>query len=265
MIGIFDSGVGGMTVARAVEQCLPDHPLLYLGDIARSPYGTKSARTIIEYSVENTRFLVQNGAQIIVIACNTASSVATDRLRQEFNIPIIEVISPAVQQAITRSRTGRIGIIGTRATIRSGIYEEKIHQQKPEYKVFPKACPLLVSLVEEGWINKRETKMILRRYLHDLKNQQLDTLVLGCTHYPLLKQLIQTRIGKKVTLIDSSEATAYFLKSYLGAKEDYQPKPHHDSGQNRYFVTDLTETATHIAAKIFGRNIELLPIQNFPN
>ena len=182
MIGIFDSGVGGMTVARAVEQLLPGQPLLYLGDIARTPYGTKSAQTIIDYSVENTRFLVHNGAKIVVIACNSASSVATDRLRQEFNIPIIEVITPAVQQAISNSRTGRIGIIGTRATIRSGIYEAKIREQSPEYHVFSKACPLLVSLVEEGWIGKRETKMILRRYLHALKDQQIDTLVLGCTH-----------------------------------------------------------------------------------
>ncbi len=257
MIGIFDSGVGGMTVARAVEQLMPEYPLLYLGDIARSPYGTKSAKTIIDYSVENTKFLVQNGAKIIVIACNTASSVATDRLRQEFNIPIIEVISPAVQQATTLSRTGRIGIIGTRATVRSGVYEEKIRQQNPEYKVFSKACPLLVSLVEEGWINKRETKMILRRYLHDLKNQQIDTLVLGCTHYPLLKQLIQARIGKKVTLIDSSAATAHFLQGYLENNADFQSTADYNSTNNKYFVTDLTETATHIAAKIFGRTIEL--------
>jgi glutamate racemase len=260
MIGIFDSGVGGMTVARAVEQLLPDYPLLYLGDIARTPYGTKSARTIIDYSVENTKFLVQNGAKIVVIACNSASSVATDRLRQEFNIPIIEVITPAVEQAISKSQTGRIGIIGTRATIRSGIYEEKIREQFPEYKVFSKACPLLVSLVEEGWIGKRETKMILRRYLHDLKNQQIDTLILGCTHYPLLKHLIQPRIGKKVALIDSSAATAHFLKNYLDNNAAFQPTADHDPGRNKFFVTDLTETAARIATKIFGRNIELLPI-----
>jgi len=258
MIGIFDSGVGGMTVAEAVEQLLPKHPLLYLGDLARTPYGTKSAQTIIDYSVENTKFLVENGAKIIVIACNSASSVATDRLRQEFSIPIIEVITPAVEQAISQSRTGRIGIIGTRATIRSGIYEGKIKEQAPDYKVFSKACPLLVSLVEEGWIGKRETKMILRRYLHDLKNQQLDTLVLGCTHYPLLKHLIQARIGKKVSLIDSSAATAYYIKNYLVNNTVSQPVEKHEPGQNRYFVTDLTETATHIATKIFGRNIELL-------
>lgn len=262
MIGIFDSGVGGMTVARAVEQLLPKFPLLYLGDIARTPYGTKSARTIIDYSVENTRFLVQNGAKIIVIACNSASSVATDRLRHEFNIPIVEVITPAVQQAIAESRPGkkgRIGIIGTRATIRSGIYEQKIKEQAPEYKVFSKACPLLVSLVEEGWIGKQETKMILRRYLHDLKNQQIDTLILGCTHYPLLKHLIQARIGKKVALIDSSSATAGFLKKYIDNTTEFQPVENHDPSQNRYFVTDLTEAAAQIAGKIFGRTIKLLP------
>lgn len=249
-----------MTVARAVEQLLPDFPLLYLGDIARTPYGTKSARTIAEYSVENTRFLVQNGATIIVIACNSASSVATDRLRREFNIPIIEVITPAVEQAIARSRAGRIGVIGTRATINSNIYELKIHEQKPDYKIFSKACPLLVSLVEEGWTNKRETKMILRRYLHDLKNQQIDTLVLGCTHYPLLKHLIQPRMGKKVTLIDSSVATAHFLKNYLENSPEFQPTASHDPSRNRYFVTDLTETAEHIAARIFGRTIKLSSI-----
>jgi glutamate racemase len=260
MIGIFDSGVGGMTVARAVEQLLPGHPLLYLGDIARTPYGTKSARTIIDYSVENTKFLVENGAKIVVIACNSASSVATERLRQEFNIPIIEVITPAVEQAIVRSSTGRIGVIGTRATIRSGIYEGKIRERTPGYKVFSKACPLLVSLVEEDWIDKRETKMILRRYLQDLKNQQIDTLVLGCTHYPLLKHLIQPRIGKKVTLIDSSEATAHFLRNYLENDVAFQAETDHYPGRNRYFVTDLTETAEHIAAKIFGRDIKLLPM-----
>jgi glutamate racemase len=260
MIGIFDSGVGGMTVARAVEQLLPGYPLLYLGDIARTPYGSKSAQTIIDYSIENTRFLVQNGATIIVIACNSAASVATDRLRHEFNIPIIEVITPAVELAISQSRTGRIGIIGTRATIRSGIYEEKIHEQDTEYKVFSKACPLLVSLVEENWTDKQETKMILRRYLHELKNQQIDTLILGCTHYPLLKHLIQHRIGKKVTLIDSSAATAHFLKNYLDNTTGLEPTADHVPSKNRYFVTDLTETATRIATKIFGRNIELLPI-----
>ena len=260
MIGIFDSGVGGMTVAQAVEQLLPGYPLLYLGDIARTPYGTKSARTIIDYSVENTRFLVQNGAKIVVIACNSASSVATERLRREFNIPILEVITPAIEQALANSRSGRIGIIGTRATIRSCIYENKIRERSPDYKVFSKACPLLVPLVEEDWTGKQETKMILRRYLHDLKNQQIDTLILGCTHYPLLKPLIQARIGKKVMLIDSSAATALFLKKYLENDAAFEISGSHNPCQNRFFVTDLTETAEKIASKIFGRTIQLLPV-----
>lgn len=260
MIGIFDSGVGGMTVAQAVEQLLPNYPLVYLGDIARTPYGTKSARTIIDYSVENTRFLLNNGAKLIIIACNSAASVATERLRQEFNVPILEVISPAVEQALLHSRNGRIGIIGTRATIRSGVYEAKILAQKLEYQVFSTACPLLVPLVEEGWLNKRETKMILRRYLHALKDKQIDTLVLGCTHYPLLKHLIQARIGRKVTLIDSSVAVAEYLQQYLAGQTVLLPDPNHTPAQNRYFVTDLTEAAQVIAAKIFHRPIDLQPI-----
>lgn len=260
MIGIFDSGVGGMTVAKAVELLFPNSPLIYLGDIARTPYGTKSARTIIEYSIENTKFLLEKGARLIIIACNSAASVATERLRQEFNVPILEVISPAVEQVLRYSQNGRVGIIGTRATIRSAVYETKILAQQPKYKVFSTACPLLVPLVEEGWINKQETKMILRRYLHALKDKQIDTLVLGCTHYPLLKHLIQARIGRKVTLIDSSVAVAEYLRQYLEGNTAFKPDPEHTPGQNRYFVTDLTEAAQAIAAKIFQRPIDLQPI-----
>lgn len=260
MIGIFDSGVGGMTVAKAVELLFPNSPLIYLGDIARTPYGTKSARTIIEYSIENTKFLLEKGARLIIIACNSAASVATERLRQEFNVPILEVISPAVEQVLSYSLNGRVGIIGTRATIRSAVYETKILAQQPKYKVFSTACPLLVPLVEEGWINKQETKMILRRYLHALKDKQIDTLVLGCTHYPLLKHLIQARIGRKVTLIDSSVAVAEYLRQYLEGNTAFKPDPEHTPGQNRYFVTDLTEAAQAIAAKIFQRPIDLQPI-----
>ncbi|KJR97136.1 MAG: glutamate racemase [Desulfobulbaceae bacterium BRH_c16a] len=261
MIGIFDSGVGGMTVARAVELLLPQFPLLYLGDIARSPYGTKSDRTIVEYSVENTKFLIDKGATIIVIACNSASSVATDRLRREFSLPIIEVITPAVEQALAKTKTGRIGIIGTQATIRSTVYEKKILAQQPEYSVISSACPLLVPLVEEGWMNKKETKMILRRYLHRLKECQVDTLVLGCTHYPLLKHLIQPRIGRKVTLIDSSLAMAEYLQGYLRNNPDFLPSRQHEPRENRYFVTDITESTRFMAEKIFDRPIDLQPAE----
>jgi glutamate racemase len=257
MIGIFDSGIGGMTVARAVEQLLPGYPLLYFGDIARTPYGTKSPETIIDYSLRNTEFLLRKGASLIIIACNTASSVATDRLRQEFQVPIIEVVSPAAEQAITRTKTGRIGIIGTRATVRSDIYKRIITGLRPDFKVFSQACPLLVPLVEEGWINKRETKMIVRRYLHPLQNNQIDTLVLGCTHYPLLKELIQARIGRHVHLIDSSVEAARHLQKMLQEHPELVKKSEAPTVEHTYYVSDLTDSAQNVAAKIFGRPMEL--------
>lgn len=258
MIGIFDSGIGGMTVARAVERMLPGHPLLYFGDTARTPYGDKSPEKIISYSLENTEFLLKNGAKLIIIACNSASSVATTRLREEFKVPIIEVISPAVQRALHSTSNGRIGIIGTRATVRSDIYRKTINAGSQNVEVFSQACPLLVPLVEEGWLNKRETKMILRRYLHPLKNHQIDTLILGCTHYPLLKNLIQSRIGKRVHLIDSSVEAATALRTILIEQPQLNINTDQVERSHVFYVSDLTEAAVTIAAKIFGRPMEIL-------
>jgi len=276
MIGIFDSGIGGMTVARAVEQLLPDYSLVYFGDIARTPYGSKSAATIIDYSLRNTEFLLEKGAEIIIIACNSASSVATGALRREFQVPIIEVITPAADKAIATTRNGRIGVIGTRATIRSGIYEQTICGRHPDFHVFSEACPLLVPLVEEGWTNKQETKMIIRRYLHPLKDKQIDTLVLGCTHYPLLTRLIQARAGRRVTLIDSSVETAKYVRDLLTEraqatdgrvplapwtdKERPQLVTREEKGTatHRYYVSDLTDSAQTVARKIFERPLELI-------
>ena len=179
-----------MTVARAVETLLPDLQIIYYGDLARTPYGNKSPETIIQYSIDNTEFL-------------------------------FEVITPAVEQAVQTTHSGKIGVIGTRATIRSGIYEKKIKLESPGMEVFSKACPLLVPLVEEGWLTARETKMILRKYLAPLKQKQIDTLVLGCTHYPLLKDLIQHRAGKnRVRLIDSSIEVSLSLQAYLDKNPD---------------------------------------------
>jgi glutamate racemase len=258
MIGIFDSGIGGMTVARAVERMLPGRPLLYFGDTARTPYGDKSPETIINYSLENTEFLLNKGAKLIIIACNSASSVATQRLQEEFNVPIIEVITPAVKKALTTTQNGRIGVIGTRATVKSDIYKKKITDYRGEINVFSQACSLLVPLVEEGWLNKRETKMILRRYLHPFKNHQIDTLILGCTHYPLLSPLIQARIGKKVTLIDSSVEAANVLKNIIMEQPDLSTGSSDSSPQHAFYVSDLTEAAVTIAAQIFGRKMEIL-------
>ena len=257
MIGIFDSGIGGLTVARTVEQLLPHHSLLYLGDIRRAPYGSKSRTAIIQYSIENTRFLLENGAKTVVIGCNSAASVATETLRKKFDIPIFEVITPAVQKAIKVSQSGRIGVIGTRATVSSNSYSSAIERSRPGYKVFAKACPLLVPLVEEGWITKRETKMILRRYLYSLKNQQIDTLILGCTHYPLLKHLIQPRIGKKVTLIDSSIEVAIHLRNFLKKNSAPTLSGENSRVRHRFFVTDLTETTRNTVSEIFKRPIHL--------
>ncbi|AGF78684.1 glutamate racemase [Desulfocapsa sulfexigens DSM 10523] len=256
MIGIFDSGVGGMTVAHAVEQLLPDYSLVYYGDIARSPYGPKSPKTIIDYSIHNTEFLLDKGAELIIIACNSASSVATETLREKFSVPIIEVITPAANRAISSSQNGRIGVIGTRATVRSDIYQKTILARQPDCKVFQEICPLLVPLVEEGWLNKRETKMILRRYLAPFKNRQIDTLVLGCTHYPLLKNLIQPRIGKRVKLIDSSIETAHYVKEFLLSNPNIISK--NGNASHRYYVSDSTETARPVAERIFSRPMELI-------
>lgn len=256
MIGIFDSGIGGMTVARAVEQLLPDHPLIYFGDIARTPYGPKSPETIVNYSIRNTEFLLEKGATLIIIACNSASSVATTALRERFQVPIIEVISPAVEKAVRISKSGRIGIIGTKATVKSKVYQQKIQKKAPDFEVFSTACPLLVPLVEEGWLNKRETKMIIRRYLHPLKDKQIDTLVLACTHYPLLTELIQARIGKRVQLIDSSIETAHYTKTYLEKHPDLvSPEP---GASHTYYTSDSTETARKVANYIFNRPMELI-------
>jgi glutamate racemase len=260
MIGIFDSGVGGMTVARAVETLLPDLQIIYYGDLARTPYGNKSPETIIEYAINNTEFLLDHGAQAIIIACNSASSVASEILRQKFDIPIFEVITPAVEQAVAATSSGNIGVIGTRATIRSEIYDKKIKQKAPELRVFSIACPLLVPLVEEGWIDTRETKMILRKYLAPLKQKQIDTLVLGCTHYPLLKDLIQHRVGKKrIRLIDSSIEVALTLQTYLNENPDFC-KTLQYGGANTYFVSDITKAAIITAEKIFGRHIDLIKV-----
>lgn len=257
MIGIFDSGVGGMTVARAVEKLLPDFPQIYFGDLARAPYGPKSRERIIQYSLDNTKFLLEHGAKIIIIACNSAASVATDILVQEFPVPFFEVITPAVRQAVSGSGTGRIGVIGTLATIRSGVYERKIQAAAPASRVISAPCPLLVPLVEEGWLDERETKMILRRYLQPLRLQQVDTLVLGCTHYPLLRGLIQPRIGKRVRVIDSSAAVAEELRCFLEATPALAAELRQKTA-SRYYVSDITDAAQATATRIFGRPIELI-------
>ncbi|MFP3999976.1 MAG: glutamate racemase [Desulfobacterales bacterium] len=259
MIGIFDSGIGGLTVVRAIMDALPEYDIVYFGDTARTPYGNKSGRTVVEYSLQNTEFLASKGAKIIVMACNTASSVATEAVQSRFDLPVYEVITPAVDLALEQTRKNTIGVIGTRATIESGIYERKIRQLRPDAKIYSAACPLLVPLVEEGWVAKPETRMIVKKYLHPLKVRQIDTLILGCTHYPVLKNIISHKIGKKVRIIDSSTALAGQIKQFL---TDF---PEVEAGLNKnsradFYVSDVTPQFEKTAGTVIKHNIELIPV-----
>ncbi|MCI5132815.1 MAG: glutamate racemase, partial [Candidatus Electrothrix sp. EH2] len=202
------------------------------------------------------------------VACNSAAAASIDILRKEYTVPIIDVITATSSRAAERTLNGKIGIIGTRATVQSGIYEQQIKEMRPDCRVYGQACPLLVPLIEEGWLNRRETKMILRRYLHPLRRHQVDTLILGCTHYPLLTRLIRTRIGKKVQLIDSSIETAGHVKSFLdnspeitsNIEEKIKNNPHLPE-KNCFFVSDSTPPLQKLADGIFGRKINLIKIK----
>jgi len=268
MIGIFDSGLGGLTVVREIFRELPEFPVVYFGDTARTPYGTKSKETIIKYALEYADFLVKEGAKLLVVACNTVSSVAVQALKEKFNIPVFEVITPAAKKAVEVTKNNRIGVIGTRATVNSGVYKEKIVSfyslsfPRPEgdsrggnpqkIKIFQQPCPLLVSLVEENWINKSETKTIIRKYLSPLKSEQVDTLILGCTHYPFLKDIIQKKIGRSVKIVDSAEEVTKDLKEYL---TDSNIK--FDSAPNKFFTSDLTPHFQNLASKWLGREVKI--------
>jgi glutamate racemase len=225
MLGIFDSGIGGLTVVKEVIKRLPHQSIIYFGDTARVPYGNKSPELIKKYAREGVEFLLSKKAQIIVLACNTMSAIAFDDLKSRYKIPIFEMITPAVKKSLETTKNGHIGIIGTRATVESKIYEKKIREQqknflifrqKPncrrhddfEFRIFSNACPLFVPLVEEGWIDKPETEEIAKEYLEPLKKAKIDTLILGCTHYPLLKKIIKKVIGPKVKIVDSAEEIA---------------------------------------------------------
>lgn len=260
MIGIFDSGIGGLTVVRALKRHLPDYDILYFGDTARTPYGTKSRETVIRYAIEDAELLLQKGAQILVIACNTASSIATDALKERFDVPILEVISPAVTMAVSDPKSTRIGVIGTRATVNSGVYEEKIKAVRPGMKVYGQACPLLVPLVEEGWLKKGETRKIIKKYLHPLKVRQIDVLILGCTHYPLLKEIIQAKIGKRVRVIDSSEALSDSVMEFLRHNPEVDGRLR-KGGACQFYVSDVTEQFKKISKTIIKTSLTLEHIE----
>lgn len=257
IIGVFDSGVGGLTVVRELRRILPHKRLIYFGDTARTPYGAKSPETLIRYAVEDAQFLIDHGASLIVIACHSAASVATEVLRNRLDIPVFEVITPSIDQAVAMTRKKAIGLIGTRATVSSKIYEKQIETRDPDIRVYSQACPLLVPLVEEGWLDTRETRMIVKKYLRPLKDKQIDTLVLGCTHYPLLKPIIAKKIGKNVKIIDPSQEAARAVKNYLEGNNAATKTPENIRAEARFFLSDLTPVTERIVKWFLGENVRL--------
>src|SRR5262245_39954284 len=214
-IGIFDSGMGGLTVVRQMHRVFPREDLIHLGDTARVPYGTKSPSTVVRFACEDAQFLLQQNVKAIVVACNTASAWALPTLEKRFSLPIFGVILPGVLAALEKSSVKRIGVIGTAATIRSKAYSNAMLARCDTAEVLARACPLLVPLVEEGWIEHRVTRAVLREYLTPLLRQRIDTLVLGCTHYPLLKKAIRQAVNDSLALVDSAESCAHFVRERL--------------------------------------------------
>ncbi len=251
-IGIFDSGVGGLTVLRAVRRRLPRENVIYLGDTARVPYGTKSRATIERYAVEDAGFLARKGVKLIVVACNTASAMSRERLRAEFSEPLLSVLGPGARMAARVTQSGRIGVIATEATIESGAYERAIRESRGdrEVEIFSRACPLFVPLVEEGETDTPVARLVAEQYLAPLRRERIDTLVLGCTHYPLLKRVIGETIGAAVALVDSAEATAEETAQLL--EQHGLLNQSSDAGASRFYVTDAARRFHRIAERILG-------------
>jgi glutamate racemase len=257
-IGIFDSGVGGLTVLRAVRRRLPDESVIYLGDTARVPYGTKSRETIERYAIEDAAFLADKGVKMIVVACNTASAMSRERLRREFDLPLLSVLGPGARMAARVTRSDRIGVIATEATIESKAYDRAIEESSGGRKVeiLSRACPLFVPLVEEGETDSQVTRLVAEQYLAPLREQKIDTLVLGCTHYPLLKRVIGETIGAKVILVDSAEAAAEETAQLL-EREGLLNQTGEDAIY-RFYVTDAAKRFHSIAERILGEPLEHL-------
>lgn len=250
-VGVFDSGVGGLTVAREIMRQIPEERIVYFGDTARVPYGSKSKDTIVRYSRQIIRFLRTQGVKAIVIACNTASAYALETVAAESDIPIIGVINAGARTAVRATRNGKIGVIGTEGTIGSGIYTEVMRQLRSDIEVVGKPCPLFVPLVEEGLLHDSVTDEIASRYLSVLKGKYIDTLVLGCTHYPLLRSTLGRLMGDDVTLVNPAYETAIELKALLqeqGLSRDAAPVD--DGDKYRFFVSDLAEKFTDFATSI---------------
>jgi len=252
-IGVFDSGVGGLTVLHEIVRALPAEDTLYLGDTGRYPYGTKSAETITRFTLENVEFLVARGIKLLVVACNSSSAVALDAIRARWSLPVIGVIEPGARAAVERTRTGRVGVIATEATISSGAYTRALRALGPSLEIYLRACPLFVPLAEEGWTEGPIARLAAETYLASLARSGIDTLVLGCTHYPLLKPLIAEVMGPDVAIVDSGEETAREVAAALTerglARADGR-------GGASFFATDVPERFVRMGQRFFGARVE---------
>lgn len=249
-IGIFDSGVGGLTVLRELTRTLPQEDTIYFGDTARVPYGTKSPDTVIRYSQEIASFLIKQDIKLLVVACNTASAAALPTLRRSLSIPVVGVIEPGAKRAAEVTRSGIVGVIGTSGTIRSSAYSRAIKRINPLISVLARPCPLFVPLAEEGWTDNEVAMMAARLYLEDLRKAQVDTLVLGCTHYPLLKKIIAEVMGTDVTLVDSAEETALTVSAILQGQNLLRPP--YELGNHHYYVTDVPAGFIRVGNRFLG-------------
>jgi glutamate racemase len=252
-IGIFDSGIGGLTVLKEIVAKLPQENIIYLGDTARVPYGIRSPETVTRYSFENTQFLLAQDIKMLVMACNTATAVSLEAVKKEFPLPVIGVLEPGAKAAVAATKTRKVGVIGTEATIMSGAYEKAIKKLAREVEVHSLACPLFVSLAEEGWTDNDVAELVAEKYLAPLRGRGIDTLVLGCTHYPLLKAVISRAVGPEITLIDSATETA---KEVAGVLEKLRWRGNgKGEGIRKFYVTDTPTRFEAIGKRFLGDSL----------
>jgi len=258
MIGVFDSGIGGLTVVKKILKYLPGYQIIYFGDTARLPYGTKGGDFIRHYSEKITHWLIKNGARIIIIACHTSSVWSYEYLKKKFKIPIFEVITPAIKEILSLNKNKRIGVIGTPSTIKSGLWKKKLLSVNNSFRVYSKACPLFVPLVEEGWIKSKVTKEVAKIYLKEIKQKKINTLVLACTHYPMLKETIQKEMGREVKIINPADSLAKELKLFLENNPYLKSKIKRGS-KHKFFFSDEPYNLKKIN-KLFLKEIKIKPI-----
>jgi len=249
-IGIFDSGIGGLTVFKEIVAKLPDENIIYLGDTARVPYGIRSAETVTRYSFENTNFLLSQEIKMLVVACNTATAISLEAVKKEFPLPVIGVLEPGARAAVASTKTRKVGVIGTEATINSGAYERAIKRLAPDVEVTSRACPLFVQLAEEGWTDNDVAELVAEKYLSPFRKTGIDTLVLGCTHYPLLKAVISKAVGPGITLIDSATETAKEVGDVL-EKLKWRGSGKGE-GIRKFYVTDTPARFEMIGKRFLG-------------